>query len=91
LRNLFLPLAAAISPSLLGIALGSAVLTGALLRRRFAARQAWKTLTLDQLGWVEEAMFAGPAFFRGRSRRQTWKPGIISFPPGTNSPTRLAG
>src|SRR6266849_1778136 len=46
----------------LGIALGSAVLTGALLVGD-SLRGSLKALTLDQLGWVEEAMVPG-RFFR---------------------------
>ena len=46
----------------LGIALGSAVLTGALLVGD-SLRGSLKSLTLDQLGWVEEAMVPG-RFFR---------------------------
>src|ERR1043165_2637580 len=46
----------------LGIVLGSAVLTGALLVGD-SLRGSLKALTLDQLGWVEEAMVPG-RFFR---------------------------
>jgi putative ABC transport system permease protein len=45
----------------LGIALGSAVLTGALLVGD-SLRGSLKALTLDQLGWVEEAMVPGRFF-----------------------------
>ena len=45
-----------------GIALGSAVLTGALLVGD-SLRGSLKELTLDQLGWVEQAMIPG-RFFR---------------------------
>jgi putative ABC transport system permease protein len=47
---------------LLGIALGTAVLTGALLVGD-SLRGSLKALTLDQLGWVEQAMLPG-RFFR---------------------------
>jgi ABC-type lipoprotein release transport system permease subunit len=46
----------------LGITLGSAVLTGALLVGD-SLRGSLKALTLDQLGWVDEAMLPG-RFFR---------------------------
>ena len=46
----------------LGIALGSAVLTGALLVGD-SLRGSLKALTLEQLGWVDEAMLPG-RFFR---------------------------
>ncbi len=46
----------------LGIALGSAVLTGALLVGD-SLRGSLKALTLDQLGWVEQALVPG-RFFR---------------------------
>ena len=46
----------------LGIVLGSAVLTGALLVGD-SLRGSLKSLTLDQLGWVEDAMVPG-RFFR---------------------------
>src|SRR5207302_940451 len=46
----------------LGVALGSAVLTGALLVGD-SLRGSLRALTLDQLGWVEEAMLPG-RFFR---------------------------
>lgn len=46
----------------LGVALGSAVLTGALLVGD-SLRGSLKALTLDQLGWVEDAMLPG-RFFR---------------------------
>ena len=46
----------------LGIVLGSAVLTGALLVGD-SLRGSLKALTLDQLGWVEEALVPG-RFFR---------------------------
>lgn len=46
----------------LGIALGGAVLTGALFVGD-SLRGSLKALTLDQLGWVEEAMLPG-RFFR---------------------------
>src|SRR5690348_6875036 len=46
----------------LGILLGSAVLTGALLVGD-SLRGSLKALTLDQLGWVEEALVPG-RFFR---------------------------
>ena len=46
----------------LGIVLGSAVLTGALLVGD-SLRGSLKALTLDQLGWIEEAMVPG-RFFR---------------------------
>src|SRR5260370_28553689 len=48
----------------LGIALGSAVLTGALLVGD-SLRGSLQSLTLDQLGWVEEAMVPG-RFFRAK-------------------------
>src|SRR5258707_14975507 len=48
----------------LGIVLGSAVLTGALLVGD-SLRGSLKALTLDQLGWVEEAMLPG-RFFRAQ-------------------------
>src|SRR5947199_7566972 len=47
---------------MLGIVLGSAVLTGALLVGD-SLRGSLKALTLDQLGWVEDAMVPG-RFFR---------------------------
>src|SRR4051812_19106689 len=47
---------------LLGITLGSAVLTGALLVGD-SLRGSLKALTLDQLGWVEDALVPG-RFFR---------------------------
>src|SRR5437763_1969716 len=47
---------------MLGIVLGSAVLTGALLVGD-SLRGSLKALTLDQLGWVEDAMAPG-RFFR---------------------------
>src|SRR6516165_9498721 len=46
----------------LGIALGGAVLTGALLVGD-SLRGSLKALTLDQLGWVEDALVQG-RFFR---------------------------
>src|SRR5476649_1564489 len=46
----------------LGIVLGSAVLTGALLVGD-SLRGSLKALTLDQLGWVEHALAPG-RFFR---------------------------
>ena len=46
----------------LGIALGAAILTGALLVGD-SLRGSLKALTLDQLGWVEDAMLPG-RFFR---------------------------
>src|SRR5438093_12327691 len=46
----------------LGVALGTAVLTGALLVGD-SLRGSLKALALDQLGWVEEAMVAN-RFFR---------------------------
>ncbi|HZZ81304.1 MAG TPA: FtsX-like permease family protein, partial [Gemmataceae bacterium] len=49
---------------LLGITLGSAVLTGALLVGD-SLRGSLKALTLDQLGWVDEAMLPG-RFFRAQ-------------------------
>ncbi len=49
-------------PVFLGITLGSAVLTGALLVGD-SLRGSLKSLTLDQLGWVDEAMLPG-RFFR---------------------------
>jgi ABC-type antimicrobial peptide transport system permease subunit len=52
----------------LGIALGSAVLTGALLVGD-SLRGSLKALTLDQLGWVEEAMLPG-RFFRVELARE---------------------
>src|SRR5882757_10016394 len=48
----------------LGIALGSAVLTGALLVGD-SLRGSLKALTLDQLGWVEQAMLPN-RFFRDK-------------------------
>src|ERR1051325_1788991 len=48
----------------LGITLGSAVLTGALLVGD-SLRGSLKALTLEQLGWVDEAMVPG-RFFRAR-------------------------
>jgi ABC-type lipoprotein release transport system permease subunit len=48
----------------LGVALGTAVLTGALLVGD-SLRGSLKALALDQLGWVENAMVA-PRFFRAR-------------------------
>src|SRR6266404_3051810 len=48
----------------LGIALGSAVLTGALLVGD-SLRGSLRELTLDRLGWVEEAMVPG-RFFRAQ-------------------------
>lgn len=47
---------------LLGVAVGSAVLTGALLVGD-CLRGSLKALALDQLGWVDEALVAG-RFFR---------------------------
>lgn len=47
---------------LLGITLGSAVLTGALLVGD-SLRGSLKALTLDQLGWIDEALVPG-RFFR---------------------------
>ncbi len=51
-----------------GIALGTAVLTGALLVGD-SLRGSLKALTLDQLGWVEEAMLPG-RFFRADLARE---------------------
>ena len=47
---------------LLGVVVGTAVLTGALLVRRLAGRQL-RDLTLRRLGWVDQALI-GPKFFR---------------------------
>ncbi len=52
----------------LGIALGSAVLTGALLVGD-SLRGSLKALTLDQLGWVEDAMLPG-RFFRAELAKE---------------------
>jgi putative ABC transport system permease protein len=49
---------------LLGVALGTAVLTGALLVGD-SLRGSLRALTLDRLGWVEEAMVPG-RFFRAQ-------------------------
>src|SRR4051812_32515426 len=46
----------------LGVALGTAVLTGALLVGD-SLRGSLRSLALDQLGWVDEAMITG-RFFR---------------------------
>jgi ABC-type antimicrobial peptide transport system permease subunit len=46
---------------LLGVALGTAVLTGALLVGD-SLRGSLRALTLDRLGWVEEAMLPGRLF-----------------------------
>ncbi len=46
---------------LLGVALGTAVLTGALLVGD-SLRGSLRALTLDRLGWIEEAMFPGRLF-----------------------------
>src|ERR1700732_2448808 len=46
----------------LGVALGTAVLTGALLVGD-SLRGSLKALALDQLGWVDHALIA-PRFFR---------------------------
>lgn len=52
----------------LGIALGSAVLTGALLVGD-SLRGSLQSLSLDQLGWVEDAMVPG-RFFRAKLARE---------------------
>lgn len=46
---------------LLGVALGTAVLTGALLVGD-SLRGSLRALTLDRLGWIDEAMFPGRLF-----------------------------
>src|SRR5947207_14348513 len=48
----------------LGVALGTAVLTGALLVGD-SLRGSLRALTLDRLGWVEQAMVPG-RFFRAQ-------------------------
>src|SRR5439155_15485086 len=63
----------------LGIALGSAVLTGALLVGD-SLRGSLRALTLDQLGWVEQAMVPG-RFFRAKLADDTG--------PGFNVPILL--
>ncbi len=55
---------------LLGIALGAAVLTGALLVGD-SLRGSMKALTLDQLAWVDQAMLPG-RFFRDTLAKDIW-------------------
>jgi hypothetical protein len=53
---------------LLGVAVGSAVLIGALLVGDSLAGSL-KSLTLDQLGWVDQAMVTGRFFREELARR----------------------
>src|SRR5712692_742528 len=52
----------------LGVAVGTAVLTGALLVGD-SLRGSLRALTLDQLGWVDQAMVTG-RFFREELAKQ---------------------
>jgi ABC-type lipoprotein release transport system permease subunit len=63
----------------LGIALGTAVLTGALLVGD-SLRGSLRALTLDRLGWVKQAMMPG-RFFREQLARE--------LPPQRSSPVIL--
>ena len=73
----------------LGIAFGSAVLTGALLVGD-SLRGSLKALTLDQLGWVEEAMAPG-RFFREQLVRDILHPGPTSVAARASAALLLQG